>query len=363
MTQLKQKIVHWFCDKIWTKFDPQPQYLHIQLDITNTCNLRCDHCYCPHHKNEGALTYNQWLQVLDQYEELLSKLCMLPRVTLCGGEPLLAPFWFELLKNIRHRFPECDLSVQSNGTIITAAMAEKFKSLNVNLQISIDGPDAPRHNRIRGQGTFEKTIAGCQLLKEYGVPFHHQAVLSRRTVGWIPEFFNLPAVTGASALNFTRFIPEGYGQRLYADGEDQPLEGAALRKAYETILHSSRRTAIRTATSGALWHLIEEGLGSPNNVGFNGFVIGYRGEFKVTSRTPLSLGNVLEKEMENLFLQHPIMKQLREGKIDVCGDCKYFEKCRGDRNVSFAQFGNFFGPDTGCWIINKNEGGIYEKNY
>lgn len=354
MSSLNQKLVDWFCDKVWTKVDSQSQYLHIQLDITNACNLRCDHCYCPHHKNEGALSYDQWLQVLDQYEGLLKKLHMMPQVTLCGGEPLLAPFWFELLKNIRHRFTEGDLSVQSNGTTITPEMAEKFKSLNVSLQISIDGPDAPRHDCIRGQGTFEKTLTGCRVLREQAVPFHHQAVLSRRTVEWVPEFFNLTAVTGATAMNFTRFIVEGYGQRLYADGEDQPLEGLSLKQAYESILHSSRQTGIRTTTSGALWHLIEEGLGSPNNVGFNGFVIGYRGEFKVTSRTPFSLGNVLEKGMEKLFLQDPVMKQLREGKIDVCGDCGYFKKCRGDRNVSFAQFGNFFGPDTGCWLINKN---------
>ena len=74
---------------------------------------------------------------------------------------------------------------------------------------------------------------------------------------------------------------------------------------------------------GSLWFLIDETLGSPDNVGFFGFVVGYRGEFKVTSRTPLSLGNVLEVGMEKLFLHHPIMKRLRGGKIEVCGDCKF----------------------------------------
>lgn len=91
-------------------------------------------------------------------------------------------------------------------------------------------------------------------------------------------------------------------------------------------------------------------MGSPNNVGFGGFVVEYRGEFKVTSRSGVSLGNVLEDGMEPLFLNHPVMKKLRRGEIEVCGKCEHFDKCRGDRNVSFAEFGNFFGPDTGCWV-------------
>ena len=349
--KITDRLVDWVCEKIWPAVDPQTQFLTVQFDITNACNLACDHCYLPHHKNQGALTYEQWVRVLDQYEQLLKKLRMQPRVTLCGGEPLLCPFLPALLKEIRSRFGFCELSVQSNGTLVTSSIAELFKSLNVSVQISVDGPDAARHDNIRGPGAFAKTMAGCRILKSNDVTFFCQAVLSRRTVAWIPEFFKLALEAGATDMNFARLVTEGYAKTLLAAGQDRPLEGLELKNALQDILKYSRDTGIPTATHGALWHLIEEGLGSPNNVGFAGFVIGYRGEFKVTSRASMVLGNVLEEDMGNLFLKHPVMKKLRDGEIDVCGGCRYFDKCRGDRNASFAAFGNFFGPDPSCWLI------------
>ena len=43
------------------------RFLTIQLDITNACNLKCIHCYHPHHQNDGAMSYEGWLNILDQY--------------------------------------------------------------------------------------------------------------------------------------------------------------------------------------------------------------------------------------------------------------------------------------------------------
>jgi MoaA/NifB/PqqE/SkfB family radical SAM enzyme len=50
------------------------RYLPIQLDITNLCNLRCTHCYHPHHNNQGALSLAQWLDILNQYDQMIARL-------------------------------------------------------------------------------------------------------------------------------------------------------------------------------------------------------------------------------------------------------------------------------------------------
>lgn len=55
-THVSQRLVNWFCDTVWPLVDGQQPILTVQLDITNACNLVCDHCYLPHHKNHGALT-------------------------------------------------------------------------------------------------------------------------------------------------------------------------------------------------------------------------------------------------------------------------------------------------------------------
>ncbi|MBI2342786.1 MAG: radical SAM protein [Deltaproteobacteria bacterium] len=343
------KTVDWVCEWVWPHVDAQPPLLSVQFDITNACNLRCDHCYLPHHHNVGALTYAQWLIVVAQYEQLLQRLHMVPKITLCGGEPLLAPFVEPLLRELRRRFPTADLSVQSNGTIITERVARMLCDLAVFVQISVDGPDAARHDAIRGAGSFAKTMAGCAYLQHAAVPYHFQAVLSERSVPWVDDFFHVARAHHAETMDFVRLVLEGHAEQLTATGVDRPLVGAALHQAYTAIFAAAQRYNVSTNTAGPLWHLIEPELGTPDNTGFGSFVIDYQGGFKVTSRTPTVLGNVLQTDMAELFLRHPLMQQLRENKIDGCGTCSHFVACRGDRNASFAIHGHFFGPDTACW--------------
>lgn len=343
-------LVGWFFDHLWKKVDPQKHTLPIQLDITNACNLACTHCYHDSHKNSGALTYDQWLQVLDQYELLLKKLRMSPRLTICGGEPLVCPFLIPLLQEIRRRFGRCAIYLLTNGTRIDKDVAQVFRSLCLHVQISIDGPDASRHDSIRGKGSFEKSMCGSSLLKENSVDFHFLAVLSNKTSQWISDFFTLAASMGAAGMCFTRLIVEGYAKKLVSHGMDHPLEGTDLKNAMSEILRCSNEKKVPTAAEGPLWHLFHDAGAIPSGIGF-GIIVGYRGDMKVSSRTSLTLGNVFRDGMGKIYLNNPILKKLRGGKIDVCRHCRHFVKCRGDRNASFAKYGHFFGPDPGCWLV------------
>lgn len=353
LQRLLAKSVDWFCDNVWPHIDSHSPTLSVQLDITNACNLRCDHCYLPHHRNHGALSFAQWVQVLEQFDKLRRTLRMQPSVTLCGGEPLSAPFLTDLLVTIRERLGNCDLSVQTNGTLLTERLVRSFRDLDVSIQISIDGPNADTHDRIRGIESFAKTLNGCQLLQRGAVPFFFQAVLSERTAPWIPQFFAHAKSSSATAMHFTRLVAEGHARTLIANGSDRPLVGNALKAALQEILQCSQRTNIPTSTFGPLWHLLDDKLGSPDNTGFASFVIDYRGGFKVSSRTPVVLGNVFTDGMDRIFLHHPIMQRLRSDEIEVCGECSHFAHCRGSRNSSFAAHGHFFGPDPACWLLSK----------
>ena len=350
MASLYKSLIAKFCNSLWPFVDSQRHIFSIQLDITNACNLSCTHCYHGHHKNSGALSFTEWVEILDQYEHLVRKLCMIPRMTICGGEPLVCSYLFPMLENIRSRFDDCELNILTNGTLVTSESASLFRTYNARLQVSFDGPDAERNDLIRGKGSFEKAIRGSRHLVENNVPFHHLAVLSHRTAQWIPDFFYLlPRQTGANAMNFVRLIAEGHAKLLQQCGHDHPLEGVKLKEAMELILACSKNTGVPTATSGPLWHLIDSSLGSPNNIGMSGLVVGYKGEFKVSSRTSITLGNILREGMEKIFFTDPIMEKLRTGDIEGCGDCIDFKRCRGERNASFAAYGHFFGRDPGCW--------------
>ena len=109
------------------------RYLPIQIDITNACNLRCIHCYHPHHKNEGSISLADWKLILDQYKKLISKMHYRPWVMICGGEPLVSPFLFPILDYIKNELSSAKISILTNGTLISAQTIEKLKNYkNVN---------------------------------------------------------------------------------------------------------------------------------------------------------------------------------------------------------------------------------------
>lgn len=325
------------------------RYFPIQLDITNACNLRCIHCYHPHHQNDGAISLDDWKSILTQYKILVSKMKFRPLVTICGGEPLVSPFLFPLLDFIKKEMPLSKISILSNGTLITEATVLKLKNYSdLRFQVSLDGPDAVRHDMIRGRGNFEKAMIGIRLLQSHGFEVNVLSVLSQKTSAWMEDFFKLAQSEKFQSMNFVRFVPEGYGRKLFESTEDQPLLGSDLKEAYQKIIHLMMKYQVNSKTQAPLFDLIIPGAGRSGRY-WESIVVDYQGHVIASSRSKLRLGHVMTEGLENIFLNHPIYQGLRQGKIDVCGKCSLNAVCGGDRNAAYAATGNFLGFDPGCW--------------
>lgn len=325
------------------------RFLPIQLDITNACNLKCIHCYHPHHKNDGAISLDSWKSILLQYKKMILKMKFRPMVMICGGEPLISPFLFPLLDFVKSEMPQAKISILSNGTLLTSAMTLKLKSYSdLKFQISLDGPDAVRHDMIRGRGNFEKAMAGIQLLQSHNFEVNVLSVLSQKTAPWMEDFFKLAQLENFSSMNFVRFVPEGYGRKLFETTEDQPLLGDALKLAYQKLIHLMLKYQVNSKTQSPLFDLIIPGAGRSGRY-WESLVIDYQGYVIASSRSKLRLGHAIDDGLENIFLNHPIYQSLRQGKVDVCGKCSLNSVCGGDRNAAYAATGNFLGPDPGCW--------------
>lgn len=353
-----KKIKSYIIDKIMDSIGSQ-KFLGIQIDITNLCNLRCQHCYHSHHKNKGALSLNQWIQVLDQYEGLLKKLWLKPNIVICGGEPLISNYLRPLIIEINNRWEGVGISILTNGTRFDESILCFLKNFNVDFQVSIDGPSPESHDKIRGKGNFVKSMEGIRMAKEHGFGISLLSVLSRGTATMIPGYFKLAQSLKVRSMSFTRLIPQGYGKNWVDSGQDDVLLGTDLKSAMETILENSKKYQVKTNTDKPLYHLIDSRLGANGKFGFQGLVVDYKGNLKVSSRANYILGHVLTDGIENLFLNHPVMVALRRKQIDGCGSCQFYSRCGGDRNFSYATNRNFLSKDIGCWLktdtINKTK--------
>jgi len=128
------------------------------LYLTNDCNLRCVHCYmfsgC---KKEIEIDYLEWFKVIDILKSNGVKV-----VTLTGGEPMFKKGFFEILDYLYQK--NISVILITNGTLITDENYLCLSEKCAEIQISLDGPNQETHERIRGKGTFEKTIAAIELL-------------------------------------------------------------------------------------------------------------------------------------------------------------------------------------------------------
>ncbi len=89
-------------------------------------------------------------------------------MAISGGEPLFCPHIFDVCQLIRDN--NISLKIETNGEFIDKETAKKFAELKMrSVQISLDGATPETHERLRLRGDWEKAVAACKLLIEYGV--------------------------------------------------------------------------------------------------------------------------------------------------------------------------------------------------
>ncbi|SME95233.1 radical SAM protein [Pseudobacteriovorax antillogorgiicola] len=322
----------------------------IQLDITNACNLSCTHCYHPHHSNKGAIGIESWKGVLDEVERFLLKYSFDPEFIICGGEPLLSPLFKPIVTRIGEQFKGARIVVLTNGTIYRSSLLAFLYKYPISVQISLDGPNQETHDQVRGDGSFEKTVEGIRQFNDF-CDVSILSILSSRTRPWIKQFFENARSLNVHAQNFTRLIEQGSGKEMTSQNLDRVLSPLELKNAYKEIILQSFLTEVPTNTSQPLYALLDKSFGSSGLFGFDALIIDYRGQLKLTSRADFVLGNILEHDLETLYIDNLTLNRLRNGEVEVCGDCELFNLCGGDRNAAYAEYGSFLAKDPGCWKL------------
>lgn len=154
---------------------------HLELMVTNGCNLACRYCYGGDAAWEsapalyGGAREPMTPDVARKGIDLLLRECGANRrlsVIFFGGEPLLN---FSTIKEAvayarareRESGRQLDLSLVTNGTLLSDEVIDFVCRHRVGVQVSIDGPKALQdHNRpLRGgQGSFDRLLPGVQRL-------------------------------------------------------------------------------------------------------------------------------------------------------------------------------------------------------
>ena len=153
----------------------------LEILVANDCNLRCRYCYA-HGGNYGKKAERMSPETVCTYLQalLIGKYKSVSVVMFFGGEPTLCPdtiqaacefFERNVGKGTLEKMPQ--FVMVSNGTLIDEKMARLIHKYDINVTISIDGPqDINDLNRVdaAGNGAFERAVRGIELLRAVGKP-------------------------------------------------------------------------------------------------------------------------------------------------------------------------------------------------
>lgn len=131
-----------------------PEQSFGSVDVTNQCNLRCDHCYFFEQDHEAQWSLEQWRE---RFERMKAEGFRFFQCTWVGGEPLLRP---EIIELGRSYFKYN--TVTTNGSLPLPDWKD------VSWYISVDG-GREQHERMRNTpglyDTIKQTIARSDGLK------------------------------------------------------------------------------------------------------------------------------------------------------------------------------------------------------
>jgi sulfatase maturation enzyme AslB (radical SAM superfamily) len=134
------------------------------------CNLACTHCFIscsPTNHTHEMLRLAAVLPYLDEAARLGVR-----EYYFTGGEPFLNPDMEAILEATLKVGPA---NVLTNGLLLDPARCARLKAMegasdySLDLRVSLDGYDAATNDPIRGEGTFERILAGVRNLVVAGL--------------------------------------------------------------------------------------------------------------------------------------------------------------------------------------------------
>lgn len=326
--------------------EPLSAPVNVTWEITTRCNIHCNHCLSAELQQICAyeLDFDECKWLIDKLHEF-----EVFQINFGGGEPFLRDDFFDILDYASRK--GITLCVSTNGTLLDEPMVKRLKSIrNLYLQVSLDGASAQTNDLIRGKGTYERIIAGIELLIKDGFP---ASCLSTNTVVTAINFREILAIYTLGRhygikTRLSRFRPAGKAKKVW---EVYHLRGRQLSKLsnflnkYRDVLTGDSFFSITAKERSRLGLNMCGAAKMTCSIQPDGTV--YPCAFLQDS--PFRAGNILEEPLNLIWDNAPIFNQLRKNRVTSCESCARFAICHGGcPAVAYFLTASLNQPDPEC---------------
>jgi uncharacterized protein len=195
----------------------KPVYL-MAKPIGSVCNLNCTYCYYLEKEKLYPENPGRWAMTEDVLENFIGQYIYSSRepsvlFTWHGGEPLMRGLdFFRNALVLQKKYAGGRMisnAIQTNGTTLTEEWCKFLRDNNFLVGISIDGP-AHCHDHYRrypdGRTSFDRTMAGIELLKKHKVEFNTLSVVNDYNSKFPLEVYRFLKGIGSHYMQFTPIV-------------------------------------------------------------------------------------------------------------------------------------------------------------
>ena len=335
-------------------------------NVTNLCNLSCDHCYASaNHKKTDELSEEEALALIPQLKEAGVKF-----VVLSGGEPLARKDTLNIARAIKEMGLRTSLS--SNGLLINATNVEALKPAFDYVGISIDGKPET-HDLFRGKkGAFDGSMAAIKQCIAADIKVGIRITLTKQTFQDLPFVFELAEKENIPKIFISHLVYSGRGENLedlnpeqYRQVVDWIVDRAFSyvenQQNIEIVTGNNDADAVILAREFSKRHpnkinnLMERlKVWGGNQAGVKLLNIDYKGNVKPDPFFLESVGNVRDTPFATIWSSNGLLTQLRQHPRKLtgkCSNCDHIKICNGSsRPRAYAVSGNYFAEDPACYI-------------
>lgn len=297
--------------------------ISVVWEITNNCNFKCPHCRA-YQKFEKE---NKDLEDKILNELIKSEVFV---VNISGGEPLLNPRVFNIIKKLTDNNIYVILS--TNGYLYKKYRKE-IKEAGVKLvQVSVDGPKE-LHEKFRGvENAYEKSLEALAMAKEDGLRTQMNVTITSSNLATLKWNYEKAVEMGLDKVFYRRVVP-------YGKAKENTYVLPNKEEYYKKIKELSKLNTINIKV------LIDDPiLGVLNNntnkdhlacsAGINNLGISSNGIVYPCIFLREKIGDLNIDTIQDIWNNNEILKKLRNRDIGKCGKCKHNKVCGGCRAFS-----------------------------
>lgn len=343
------------------------------IQPTSFCNLNCDYCYLPDRARRNELDP----ELIDPiFRRIFESPFVGESFTVCwhAGEPLAVPiaFYEDAFARIAAAARRYDArgthivqSLQTNAVPINQAWCDLFLAHDVQVGVSIDGPDFihDAHRKTRaGGGSHAAAMRGVRLLQQNGVPYNVIAVISERSLDYPDEIFAFFMDNGMTDVGFNMEETEGVNAASTLDGAAAgDRYGAFMRRIYELTARTGGAFKLREFEALANMIYYDRRLTQTDmNAPFAIVNVDYQGNFSTFDPELLGvdtarygrfvLGNVRDDALASVCSGEAFGRMyadMRAGVERCRAECAYFGVCGGGTGSNkYWENGSFDSTET-----------------